>query len=210
MNCSQFRETIERAIERREALAPEVSGHAETCGDSACAGRLADLQLLDAATRAWNARVPRVELTGRVLAEVNSPQPLLAAPRREPAGRPLAMMWQVAAAASVVVVVGLSLLGPSETDTARSLANRAARHDRLTTPQQISRQYVAWAENAGSLVADAVGAVIPTTPPGSADAMSSPRWMNDWMRQLEPAQRELNQAIMFLEESMPTGTAPAT
>jgi hypothetical protein len=206
MNCTEFRESLRSGIELRRELSPEATLHAAMCADAECRSLGDDARLLEAAIVRWKMAMPVVDLADDVLRQLGgsgiSVQPATVHPasRRESART---AWWSTACAVcAMVALTSLLLLRRGHDDLARQLAARAASQtasqDSSLSAGKIGRQYVAIAEGAGSLVADAVGAVLPGV---SADAQKPPaqEWTSEWLRRLEPAQQRIDDVLMELQ-----------
>lgn len=84
MNCNEFERSLENLVEsHRGTLAPEAERHRAGC--AACAALWQDHQRLDVAVQAWRRDVPTIDLTSRVLEELQ-PTTVPARPVRSPPG----------------------------------------------------------------------------------------------------------------------------
>ncbi|MBX3444618.1 MAG: hypothetical protein KF774_19615 [Planctomyces sp.] len=221
MNCIQWRERLAERIEQRLPGPPGFAEHAATCGDDHCRQALADAALLEALLPDWRNAVPTVDLTERVLADLAATPPrpkAIVARGVAGAGQKL---W-LTAAAGVIIAAGVGLLSPerpgtqpttaavpSPGDAAGSAVTDRSGLAAAPSPHEIGRRYLAWVEGPGTLVADAVGVVLPT---GASRAASESRsaWSSDLMQRLEPAQRGISEALLLLEEQLPAAMHPAT
>jgi hypothetical protein len=170
--------------------------------------------MLERAVRTWTAQVPDVDLADRVLADLH--EPMLAVDRQGATVRSGfdGRAWQLLAAACVLIAASAALWTPAgrqprEVATSTAVAGKDVPAPR-TSAEDISRRYVAWAEGTGSLVTDAVAAVLPIQSAGGGESSLSPEMPSGWFDNLEPAQREINAAIMFLEQSMKMNDNSAT
>lgn len=102
MNCSDFRQALDDALDRSAALSGEARAHAGTCRDGACRVAWEDFQLIGAAVRAVPA-AESPELVERVLASL--PLSTRPAARTEPEGDPRRLSRSTAL--NLVMVMGV-------------------------------------------------------------------------------------------------------
>jgi hypothetical protein len=103
MNCSEFERCLEGLVELRQGtLSPAAERHRSSC--AACAALWLEHQRLDVAVKAWRSDVPTIDLTSRVLAELQ-PQSV-PAPARYRRTVAFAVGLVSVVAASLVLVVG--------------------------------------------------------------------------------------------------------
>jgi hypothetical protein len=216
MNCNEFQTALEQSIEDRVSLGAEAARHVEVCGSSRCRMALAEAGLIDRAISRWTAQVPEVDIADDVLGRLGRE---VAPVERQPSERHTAAAggraWQLVAAAAVLVGASIALLspggGPSDRPVAARPAPTGVQLASASQAQEISRRYVSWAHGTSSLVADAVGVVLPVgSSQTSSNSMSMPEMPSSWFKRLESAQREFNEAIMFLEDSVRMNPNPAT
>lgn len=214
MNCNEFRAALEKSIEDRQPFDAETAGHGGICGSSDCLEALAEARFLAGVIPVWTADVPEIDFADAVLGRLHEPAPVvrtLAQVQPTPArGR----AWQLAAAVAVMVGASIALLSPGKRPSTATIARQTLPpHEQVQTvgsASEISRKYVSWAQGQSSLVADAVGAVLPLNSSSAANSMSMPEMPSSWFERLKPAQRRINAAIMFLEESVHMNQNPST
>lgn len=210
MNCTQFQTAIRRAVEARHRVSSDVRSHAATCSTPACLEAIADFDFLSEAIAQWSPTVDHCDVSDEVLRRYAEDVAIPLAAQRPVAGGTRSGAWQLAAAAAALLAVGLTLRSPLSENhqlAGRRQAAGAADGGKVLSAPELGRRYVAWAEGAGSLVADAVEVVIPVSDSVGEAGVPQRPWIGDWLKQLEPAQQEIDQAIMYLETMSRT---PAT
>jgi hypothetical protein len=216
MNCTEFRAALEKSIEDRVSLGVEAAGHVEICGSPECRLALTDAGLIDRAIPLWMAQVPEIDFSEVVLDRLNGESSTVS--HEGSKGREVVATsrgWQLVAAAAVLVATSVALLSPGGGESTAPVAGRSVpptgdQVASVSPAHEISQRYVSWAQGQSSLVADAVGAVLPLQSSNAPGSMSSPDMPSSWFERLKPAQRRINAAIMFLEESVQMNENPAT
>ena len=144
MNCNEFQQRLEQAVESRGPTANEVAAfarHLEHCDSQECATRWADHERLAAVSSQWQQSVPVVDLVNRVVSELRQPssqtperhavplratygvatEPTTSTRLRSNPTRATGPLWPALATAAAAVLLMLSLLTltqPSTTDVA--------------------------------------------------------------------------------------------
>ena len=166
MNCNEFRNAVEAAIERREAPARELAAHAQQCRDEACQSCWDDAVLLDRVIADWRrvatsinvaetvARRCRNDMRDETVTVARTGNQ--AAPTAVPifmVGRALAAL--VATALVLTVVFWLpSTQVPNDRVAIRNGAPRPANAPERTG--DAGAAYVAYAQSAAQIMTDAV------------------------------------------------------
>jgi hypothetical protein len=214
MNCNEFRAALEKSIEDRQPFDADIAGHGEICGSSECLKALAEARFFAGVIPVWTADVPEVDFADAVLGRLHEAAPVAQTLTRAQATPARGRAWQLAAAAAVMVGASIALLSPGRGPSTVTVASKTLPpHEQVHTvgsASEISRKYVSWAQGQSSLVADAVGAVLPLNSSSAANSMSMPEMPSSWFERLKPAQRRINAAIMFLEESVQMNQNPST
>lgn len=101
MNCSEFERSLDDLVESHgDRLTLEAERHRADC--PACAALWQEHHRLEAAVRAWRGQTPAIDLTSRVLAEL---QPV--APRRFRSSRGLVLAAGLTAAAAATLLLAV-------------------------------------------------------------------------------------------------------
>jgi hypothetical protein len=214
MNCSEFRAALEKNIEDHRPFDADTAGHVEICGSSACLEALAEARLLARVIPVWTAQVPEIDFADAVLERLHNSAPVVQTASRAETVPSRGRAWQLVAAAAVMVGASFALLSPGRGPSIATVADKASptilQNNSVPSASEISRKYVSWAQGQSSLVADAVGAVLPLNSSSVGNSMSMPEMPSSWFERLKPAQRRINDAIMFLEESVQMNQNPST
>lgn len=101
MNCSEFERSLDDLVESHgDRLTPEAERHRADC--PACAALWQEHHRLEAAVRAWRGQTPAIDLTSRVLAEL---QPVT--PRRFRSSRGLVLATGLTATAAATLLLAV-------------------------------------------------------------------------------------------------------
>ena len=234
MQCSLFQSLLSQAVESHaDAVSPEVRTHGATCSNEACRQNWAEYSLLSQGVSEWQAGLPQVDLTERVLAELcpvasvveNLPAtkdtPALQAfveqswhDFRSPSQRPWAIALSVA---GLMLLIGTLIVTIPHSPTAE-VAVRPRQNPgpaplpppreqwASRTPQHsnVAVQSVEWAQRASSVMANTIVSI----PERGADWVPGESWDVDWKHQFEPIRRDAHAAWDALLKEIPMPDQP--
>lgn len=129
MNCDQFQNAFDQAVESRSAISPGLLAHAETCRSQACRDRLIEHRLLEAVLTNWKCRLPDVSMTDAIVAELTQDDRVnadVSVSNRSQLGNQAASALAVLTACLAIGLIGLFSLNSTRTSRRMELVDQRA------------------------------------------------------------------------------------
>jgi len=233
MQCSVFQSLLDQAIESHsDSVSLEVQAHGSTCSNPACAQAWIEHSLLSRVVPDWQAALPQVDLTTRVLAELSPPQLLedrTSAVKRSPAIQayfeqswhdlrsPQQRPWSIAlSVAGVMLLIGMFIISVPHSPDAELVvrprnnpvlpATRDQWASRNSPSPNVAVQSIEWVQKASSLMATTIVSI----PEKGADWVPDNHWEANWQRKLEPLRRDAHAVWDTLLDKLPLPERPAS
>ncbi len=217
--CETYRQQLDRLVEERCELTPELSNHFQSCESTECQNHFAEYQLLNVAIQDWQAALPEVDFVDAV---VNGIEPVLASRPVSSANRSqvtasnsnaLVSLTTVLAVLSlcIILVIGnVTQKTPQVAQLTTDVGPAVVVGETGTTIEQsevqaeaelreLGKTYGSWVQGAANKLTDTMIVGFIEKP---AQSDTSGDWFTNLSEQMEPIESKLDATFkLILEEN---------